>query len=188
MAEQPPLPPQEWPAAITAIALKILTFWPAIWFAQVEAQFSNRGVVQQWTHFDYVIAALAPDVATEVRDLILHPPVEQLYDRLKETLIQRTEASEQRRHQQLLTAEELGDRKPSQLLHHMQQLLDDSGPAPDSAFVRQLFLQHLPPSLSMVLASLSATLSLPQLAEMADKILEVANLPTVMSVTDPNGS
>ena len=85
-------------------------------------------------------------------------------------------------------AEELGDRNPSQLLLRMQQLLGDSGPAPDSAFVRQLFLQRLPPSVSIVLASSSATLSLPQLAEMADKILEVVNPPAVIAVTDPNGS
>ena len=191
MAEQTPSPPQERPAAIAAVALKIPPFWPAdpaVWLAQVEAQFSNRGVAQQWTNFDYVIAAFAPDMATEVRDLILHPPVEQPYDRLKETLIQRTKASEQRRHQQLLTAEELGDRNPSQLLRRMQQLLGNSGPAPDSAFVRQLFLQCLPPSVSIVLASSSATLPLTQLAEMADKILEVVNPTVVISVTDPNGS
>ena len=69
---------------------------PAVWFAQVEAQFLNQGVAQQQTRFDYIVAALAPDVPTEVRDLNLHSPVEQPYDRLKETLIQRTEASEQR--------------------------------------------------------------------------------------------
>ena len=131
---------------------------PAVWFAQVEAQFCNWGVAQQQhsQHFDYVIAALDPDMATEVRDLNLHPPAEQPYDRLKETLIQRTEASEQRRLQQLLMADELGSWKPSQLLRRMQQLLGNSGPAPDCAFVRQLFLQHFPTSVSMVLASSSS--------------------------------
>ena len=189
--DQPvPQPPQE-QAVVSAVALKIPPFWPAdpaVWFAQVEAQFSTKGVVQQRTRFDHVVAALAPDVITEVRDVILHPPADRPYDRLKEALIQRTEASEQRRLQQLLTAEELGDRKPSQLLRHMQHLLGDSGPAPDSAFVRQLFLQRLPPSVRMVLASSSADLSLQQLAEMADRILEVSHVPTVAPVTDPNVS
>ena len=183
MAEQPPSPPQEWPAAITTVALKIPTSWPAVWFALVEAQFSNRGVEQQRTHFNYVIAALAPDVATEVRDLILHPLAEQPYNRLKETHIQRTEASELRRLHQLLTAEELWDRKPSQLLRRMQQLLGDSGPAPDSAFVR------LPPSVSMVLASTSATLSLPQLAEIvktgAAVLAEFPNILRPCAITLP---
>ena len=202
MAEQSPQPenqqqdqpvpqPLQEQGVVSAVALKIPPFWPAdpaVWFAQVEAQFSTKGVVQQRTRFDHVVAALAPDVITEVRDVILHPPADRPYDRLKEALIQRTEASEQRRLQQLLTAEELGDRKPSQLLRHMQHLLGDSGPTPDSAFVRQLFLQRLPPSVRMVLASSSADLSLPQLAEMADRILEVSHVPTVAPVTDPNVS
>ena len=193
MAEQPAEGEQQaipvnQPPTVAAVALKLPPFKPtdpAVWFAQVEAQFSFRNVVQQRTRFDYVIAALVPEVATEVRDLILNPPADQPYDRLKEALIQRTEASEQRRLQQLLTAEELGDRKPSQLLRRMQQLLGDSGPALDSAIIRQLFLQRLPPSVSMVLASISATLSVTQLAEMADRILEVANPPTIAPVSTP---
>ena len=165
-AQQPP-PPRA--ASVSAVSVKIPPFWPAdpaVWFAQVEAQFSNRGIVQSRTRFDHIIAALSPEVATEVRDLIFHPPEENPYQLLKDALIQRTEASEQRRLQQLLTSEELGDRKPSQLLRRMQQLLGDSGPPPDSAFVRQLFLQRLPSSVRMVLASSSSTLSLPQLAEL----------------------
>ena len=59
----------------------------------------------------------------------------------------------------------------------------DAGPPPEGAFVRQLFFQRMPPSLRMVLASASTTLTLPQLAEMADRIFEVANPPTVAPVT-----
>ena len=187
-AQQPP-PPRA--ASVSAVSVKIPPFWPAdpaVWFAQVEAQFSNRGIVQSRTRFDHIIAALSPEVATEVRDLILHPPEENPYQLLKDALIQRTEASEQRRLQQLLTSEELGDRKPSQLLRRMQQLLGDSGPPPDSAFVRQLFLQRLPSSVRMVLASSSSTLSLPQLAELADKILEVSTPPAVSSISQQDTS
>ena len=194
MAEQPENQQPDQPVPqprVAAVSIKLPPFWPAdpaVWFLQVEAQFSLKGIVQQRTRFDHVIAVLAPEVATEVRDLIINPPADTPYDLLKAVLIKRTEASEQRRLQQLLTAEELGDRKPSQLLRRMQQLLGDSGPAPDSAFVRQLFLQRLPPSVRMVLASSSSNLSLQQLAEMADRILEVSHVPTVAPVTDPNVS
>ena len=186
-----PQPPPQGAAVVSAVSVKIPPFWPAdpaVWFAQVEAQFSNRGIVQSRTRFDYIIASLAPEVATEVRDLILHPPENNPYELLKDALIQRTEASEQRRLQQLLTSEELGDRKPSQLLRRMQQLLGDSGPPPDSAFVRQLFLQRLPSTVRMVLASSSSTLSLPQLAELADKILEVSTPPAVTSISQQDTS
>ena len=135
--------------------------------------------MQQRTKFDHVIAVLTPEVANEVQDLILNPPGDAPYDLLKAVLIKRMEASEQCKLQQLLTAEELGDRKPSQLLRHMQQLLGSADSPPKGAFVRQLFLQPMPPSVRMVLGSASTTLTLPQLAEMADRILEVANPPTI---------
>ena len=89
------------------------------------------------TRFDYVVASLDPEFSLEVRDLILAPPDGHPYSTLKDQLIKRTAASEQRRLQQLLTAEELGDRKPTQLLRRMQQLLGDAaGSNPDNSFLR----------------------------------------------------
>ena len=171
---------------VAAISVKIPPFWPSdpqVWFAQVEAQFSMRGITAQPTKFDYIVASLSPEFATEVRDLILqfstHP-----YATLKEQLIRRTAASEQRRFQQLITTEELGDRRPSQLLRRIQQLLGDSAAATDGTFVRELFLQRLPANVRMVLASTGDTVSIEELAELADKIVEVAT-PAISGITAP---
>ena len=149
----------------------------------MEAQFATRNITQQKTWFHYVIAALDPKVAAEVHSLVLHPPEDALYDKLRSELIKRTKASEQRRLQELLTAEELGNRKLTQLLWHMQQLLGDSGPALDSSFVCELLLQHLPSNVRLVLASSSSGPTLTQLAEMADRIVEVLTPAAISQVT-----
>ena len=81
----------------------------------------------------------------EVRDLILKAPDTDPYVTLKEQLIKRTAASEQRRLQQLFNAEELGDRKPTQLLQRMQQFLGEKASTTDGSFLRQLFLHDCHP-------------------------------------------
>ena len=43
----------------------------------------------------------------------------------------------------MFNAEELGDRKPFQLLHYIQQLLEDKASTTDGAFLHELFLQRL---------------------------------------------
>ena len=176
-------------AVIGAVSLKIPPFWPTdpqIWFAQVEAQFSTRGISSEKTKFEHIVSSLAPDYALEVRDLILSPPSVSPYSVLKEQLIARTAASEQRRLQQLFHSEDLGDRKPTQLLRRMQQLLGEHG-CTDNTFLRELFLQRLPPNVRMVLAS-TDTKELPALANLADKIMEVATPATVSTVSLPQSS
>ena len=167
--------------AISTVSLKLPPFWPSdpeVWFLQVEAQFSTRGITAQKTRFDYIVGSLSSDIATEVRDVLLKPPTEQPYDVLKAELIKRTAASEQRKLQQLIGGEELGDRKPTQLLRRMQQLLGDKLSTADScSFLRELFLQRLPANVRMVLASSDIT-DIAKLAEMADKVMEVV-APTV---------
>ena len=79
----------------------------------------------QKTKFDHVIASLSPKVAVEIRVLILKPPTDHPFDILRRELIRRTAKSEQHKLQQLFTAEQLGDRKPTQLLRRMKQLMGD---------------------------------------------------------------
>ena len=58
---------------LAPFTIKIPLLWlsdPELWFQQVEAQFTTKGVSSQRTCFDYVMASLSPGYATEVRDLI----------------------------------------------------------------------------------------------------------------------
>ena len=108
---------------LAAVSVKLPPFWPSdsqLCFTQVQAQFAIHGITSQKTMFNYVIASLAPKFAAENHDLILTPPAESPYVVLKETLIKRTASSDQRCLQQLFSAEELGDWKPTQLLCCLQ--------------------------------------------------------------------
>ena len=92
---------------------------------------------------------------------------------MKEQLRKCTALSEQLRLQQLLTGEELGDRKPTQLLRKMQQLLGFRQGI-DPFFLQELLYQRLPQNVRMVLASTPEGTTLSALTEMADKVMEVA--------------
>lgn len=182
--DPPPAPPAT--PSIAAVSVKLPPFWPQdpeVWFAQVEAQFATRGVANQKTKFDYVVSSLNPEFAMEVRDLLLKPPADNPYDKLKAQLIKRTAASEQRKLQQLISGEELGDRKPTQLLRRMQQLLGDKLGGGSDDFLRELFLQRLPGNVRMVLASADPSTDIEKLADMADKIIEVSTPPVVAALS-----
>lgn len=123
--------------------------------------------------FHYAVAALPPKIATEVRDLFFVPPPNEPYTTLKTELVKRASESEQRPLHQLLRSEELGDRKPSQLLRRLQQLLGERAASFDTSLLKELFLQRLPTNVRMVLATTS-DLQLPALAQLADFFMEVA--------------
>ena len=170
-------------ALAAGVSIKLPPYWPddpTIWFAQVEAQFVTRGITSEQTKYSYVVSSLQPQYAQEVRDILVSPPATKPYQFLKTELMKRTSASEQKRLHQLLTAEELGDRQPSQLLRRMEQLLG-AKQLEDSIF-KQLFLQRLPHHVQSILASSRDTMSVNQLSELADKILEVGS-PSLPSVS-----
>ena len=85
------------PTGVLMPSVKVPPFWPAdpeLWFSQVEAQFATKGIKQQLTKFQHVVASLSPDVAAEVRDLLIKPPAKDPYDELRRELTTRTGLSQ----------------------------------------------------------------------------------------------
>lgn len=172
------------------VSTKLPPFWadkPAVWFSQAEAQFTVNSITTEKTKYAYVVAQLDTRVAAEVEDIITGPAANRTYSKIKETLISRLSISEERRVQQLIRDEEIGDRKPSQFLRCLRSLAGTSAAVSDS-LLKQIWLQRLPTTASAILTSQTA-LELDALATLADRIVEVAPapVPAVLAVTSkPN--
>ncbi|KAL3225163.1 hypothetical protein MRX96_049335 [Rhipicephalus microplus] len=170
------------PPTVSSVDGKLPPFWtadPALWFIQVESQFTVRRITTDLTKYHYVVSSLPPAISSEIRDLLLAPPVENAYATLKETLIRRVTPSEPQRLQQLLRGTELGDRTPSQLLRHMQQLLGGTSNTIGWSTAPRTFLQKLPSGVRMVIAA-SEHKDLTAAAELADKLVAMTP-PTPMA-------
>jgi hypothetical protein len=161
--------------------VRLPPFWPdrpAVWFAQAEAQFELSAITRQRTKFNYVVSQLNQQQAAEVEDIITSPPDQDPYDRLKAELVRRLSTSREQRVRQLLSHEEMGDRKPSQFLQHLKGLAPD---VPDD-FLRTIWASRLPPHVQAILAGQTEG-SLDSASHLADRICEVTPLPTTASVS-----
>ncbi|KAL1446423.1 hypothetical protein WDU94_000016 [Cyamophila willieti] len=143
---------------------------PQLWFAMVEGSFIGSSIKNEKTKFGYLIAALPPRYATEVKDIILKPPTENPYTHLKEQLVQRLSASQEDKNRQLLEREEIGDRKPSQFLRHLQSLADSSV---SESLLKTLWMSRLPKNIQVALA-LVKDKKTGELAIHADNIAEAS--------------
>ncbi|KAL0867491.1 hypothetical protein ABMA27_000911 [Loxostege sticticalis] len=175
------------PEAVCKIGMKIPPFWaqePALWFAQIEGNFFISGITADSTKFYHVIAQLDHQYAAEVKDIITAPPKENKYEKLKNELIKRLSESQEKKVKQLLVHEELGDRKPSQFLRHLQTLAGQNIP---DTFLRTLWSSRLPQNIQTVIATQPNT-TLEAVAELADKVYEIAPPTPVLASIGPGTS
>lgn len=142
---------------------------PTLWFAQIEGQFILSNIVRDETKYYYVLSHLETQYSTAVRDVIVSPPETGKYEKLKAELIKRLSASQERKTKQLLMHEELGDRKPSQFLRHLQHL---AGPDVPSDFIRMIWANRLPTYLQTMLAA-QVNMNLEDAADLADRVNDI---------------
>jgi hypothetical protein len=150
---------------------------PGLWFAQAEAQFSLASVTSETTKFNYVIPQLEYRQATEVEDIIVTPPVNDPYATLKVELVRSLSSSRDQRVRQILTHEEMGDRKPSHLLRNLKSLAPD---VPED-FLRSIWSSRIPLHIQTILSD-QAEGNVDATSQLADRIAEVAPLPTTASI------
>ena len=168
-------------SAVYRVSVRLPPFWPdgpAVWFTQAESQFELAAITRQRTKFSYVVSQLNQQQATEVEDIIISPPELEPYDRLKAELVRRLSTSRKQRVRQLLSHEEMSDRKPTQFLRHLKSLAPD---VPDD-FLHTTWASRLPPHVQAILAGQTEG-SLDSTSHLADRIYEVTPLPTTASIS-----
>jgi len=105
-------------AEVNRDAVRLPPFWPdrpAICFAQAEAQFQLADITRPQTKFNYVVSQINHQAA-DVGDIITSPPEYRPHGRLKVELVRRLSTSREQHLRQLLSHEEIGERKPSHFL------------------------------------------------------------------------
>ncbi len=174
-------------SSVARVAVKIPEFIssdPELWFAMVEGSFASAGIKIDSTKFGYVVGALPPKYAVEVKDIIMAPPSENRYVKIKQELVKRLSASQEEKTRQLLERVEMGDRKPSQFLRHLQSLADTSIP---ETLLKTLWMGRLPKSIQVALAIVKDC-KLEDLAAHADNIADASGpmLPQIAESTVSN--
>lgn len=172
-----------------SIQSRILPFWrehPRLWFAQFEALIESSKIGDE-QKFRYVLGVLQQNDVQQIGDILLKPPASGKYIALKTRLLSVYQESEAKQLQKLLSGQELGDQKPSQLLRKMRDL---GGSMVQDDALRVLWLNQLPTAVRAVL-SVNEESSLNTLATMADKMTEhmepqIATVSTQKITLDPH--
>ncbi|XP_037927577.1 uncharacterized protein LOC119662097 [Teleopsis dalmanni] len=150
---------------------------PDLYFLQMEAQFRNAHITQDQTKCDYVIGSLDGFTLRNVADIIRSPPSQNMYDAIKNRLIQKFVDSENNRLRRLILECELQDDKPSQLVRTMSDLA--AGAMNDGA-LKQFWLDRLPVAVRAVVSIAGSDLD--KYALQADKMMEMGSYGSIAAV------
>lgn len=147
---------------------------PSVWVIQLDLYFARAQVKREDTKFQTAMSLLPACHVMEFIDMVRDPPAD-CYTKLCDALQSRLGKSTEEKLKILLAAQELGDRKPSQFLRHLQELTKPHITDKDSPLIRQIFLKAMPDSALPFLEFLPTDTSLLTLAGTADRV--VAALP-----------
>ena len=130
---------------------KLPDFWtasPVTWFGVAEVQFLLRGTASQRDRFAFVTAVLQEASARRVAH-ILATLGDNSYDNLKAALLVAHQLTSYQKAEKLFSSEPLGDRRPSELLSEMLELVH---PGEEwSRLFAMLFLRRLPAAVRLQL-------------------------------------
>nr|VZI41019.1 unnamed protein product [Spirometra erinaceieuropaei] len=177
--------------SLHAINFTLPEFWqhaPELYFIRLESAFYSANVTKELAKYHKLVEVLPASVISQVQSLLANPPADAPYSALKAEILRLNSVSDRQRYHQLIKEESLGDRKPSELLRRMRCLLGDM--QVDDKFVKEMFLERLPTYVQTILASGSQDLTVSQLAEMADRMIEVQRFqsPSVAQISSSSSA
>ena len=160
-------------ATVTMTPLPPYAYDANEWFIQVEAIFRMLRITSQRRKFASVMQRLPADIIPKISDMLIDIPEEDPYDYLKNLVIKRTGRSEEDRIEDTLRNVTMGDKTPTQLLQFLKRQL---GTNVSEKILRSLWLERLPRCVKQIIAPMTRTADLSDLAESADLVFAQADL------------
>lgn len=169
-------------SSINNINIKLQKFWsfcPAAWFVSAENEFKLRRIKSDTNKFQCVVAALPQDAILSVLDVIKDPPTINMYDKLKEVLVERHSLSEEKRLDSLLSKTDMGDRRPSEFFRHLELL---AGPDTfNRDLLVKLWMARLPKTCNIALMG-SEKKDIVELLRLADRIYDACGISNIAAI------
>ncbi|KAK4328284.1 hypothetical protein Pmani_001309 [Petrolisthes manimaculis] len=161
---------------------------PTLWFTILEVNFRAHRITSSLKKFSVATTLLPPEVLSQLADSVTAAYTSDTpYEDLKTAITTRLEASLSTRLQVLLSKEELGNEKPTDLLRRMKKLIGTHQHSFDTTILTHLFYQRLPHTIQRNLFTVKGKLSLEDLAQLADEFMDtISNKTNICKITSSN--
>lgn len=154
---------------------------PDLWFFHFERYTKRNRLEREEQRFDALYTALPPHIRRRFKSESMNVE-DRPYSRMKTAILAWCIGTPAQRTRELLEGEELGDRKPSELLASLRK---KAGADVSESFLREMCLSKLPPTVAIVLKG-HAIASLDDLIKMADDMIESVRVRQVAAIAPPN--
>lgn len=141
------------------------------WFEAMEKGFLQKGALDERQRCRDIIVNLPLGIFSLCKEIQKDVTIASSYARLKDEVLLRTREWDEKKAKLVFRNECLGQRKPSELLQSMQQLVKGSNI--DPSLLRRCFLEKLPSYVQNTLSGDADQLQLSVLGNLADKLMDM---------------
>ena len=157
------------------IKLEVPTFTPKkvkAWFVLLETFFTLANVVADCIKWAYVVTSLDEQYIAVIEPLILNPPEEDRYGAAKALLFKFEDDENERKLEETLRTEEIGDRTPSQFLRRLREI----APEATIATIREIWLSSFPECFGKLLLNICSNIEdYERLGQTADHVMQFSH-------------